>query len=159
MPTVKRQTRTMPQMFPPCIGFIAQGFISQLALYRANFLEVVPSCGTELKARNIDVWLPRWQRRFSLYLETKFCLRIMYHLELKSLAFWFIWYAFTGFLLWMREHCRCRIQIHFISYLHINLKWIMKWIMNEWILYARTWNLNAVLSKSNIEAYVMKNCG
>jgi len=64
MPTIKRQTRTMRQMFPLCIGFIAQGFISQLALYRANFLEVVPSCGIELKARNIDVWFPRWQRRF-----------------------------------------------------------------------------------------------
>jgi len=57
-----------------------------------------------------------------LYLETKFCLRIMYYLELKSLALSDLCdmpFSITGFLLWMREHCRGRVQIHFTSYLHI----------------------------------------
>jgi len=36
MPTIKRQTRTMPQMFPPCIGFISHRALSRSSHYIAQ---------------------------------------------------------------------------------------------------------------------------
>jgi len=56
-----------------------------------------------------------------LYLETKFCLRIMYYLELKSLALSDLCdmpFSVFGFFLCMREHYRSKVQIYFTSYLH-----------------------------------------